>query len=194
MTPRRSFLLLVIGLDILSWVFPVFTWIAAIFGFVTIWAVMGFRWGLAVAMFASIPGWIQSSFFLYQTLSPMAPKFSEAVHACQSIINSTLQQACFRQQLNFTALPNQGNGIVSSLPKPPSLTWLPHVPNWLLLVAVIPLECLLIYRTIIRRVLRIKNRIRQSIGHVYGFRNLPSRHIQSQDHKESKEDPAPNKG
>lgn len=142
----------------------------SVFGPIVIWAVLGKKWAIAVFAYANLPRFIESSFSVYYTIRPFIPIFQTSLNQCKIIQNITLFNRCMadgiRQNMTIPsqiqAIHSLGNQSRVALPKLPKL---PSIPLWLPFA----LEGGLLF-ILILRLNRIKNRIRRSIAHLYGFR------------------------
>jgi hypothetical protein len=163
---KRAFLLLIFGFETLSWFFPLGP-VVILFGFVTVWAVVDFKWAVALSLWGDIPDYYNQAVAMYYIVTPLIPKLQLMAKNCSGLAaNRTLQDACDSKYLNVTNLPISFPKALPSIPghKPIAFkfpSWLP----WAMIIGVIPLD----YYFIIRPFIRMKRRIREATRR-YQFR------------------------
>ena len=155
---------MVLGLNILAWFFPVGQ-VAALFGFITLWAVVGKKWAIAMTLVAFAPSIVQEISYSWIIISPLWSGFSHAIDSCHYAGNQTLMNVCVNQNLNLTQSPLLN--FTASLPKPPPAI-APIPASHALAIVFVGWFAIVFF--FLRRIYPIKERIRKTIGRKYSFR------------------------
>lgn len=146
------------GLNFLGWFFPIGS-IVALFGFVTVWATLGFKWAFKIVLFGFIPTIIDMIWYTVYTMQPIFLEFFNALQTCGNEVTRAAMNQCINSNLNLTSIVNS----IPAAPTPPFQ--LPPIA----IPFLIGLNVLMLYFVFVKRVLKIKNRIKRTLGGLYGF-------------------------
>ncbi len=172
LTAKKVFLILVFSFNLIHLPF-----VTAMFSFLVVWSVLGKKWAFIVFVITSIPDWIQSAWQTAYTVGPLVGSLFQAnncISLGQDFHNRYLIQPCITNIINlgpigqfFDSFP-KGPTIAVSIP----LSFLlqpPYSLYWSIPALVIGI----VYW--IRQMVRIKNRIRRTIGGLWQFKPFKKR-------------------
>src|SRR5436309_11028621 len=180
LTAKKVFLILVFSFNLVHLPF-----VTAMFGFLVVWSVLGKKWAFIVFVITSIPDWIVSAYQTAYSAAPLIGILSQAFNCVslgQDFHNRQLVQPCMANLLNFGLIGQ----FLNSFPKatdvlpfqlPSFLTILltaPYSLYWAVPTLAIIMPYTIIYW--IRRVVKIKNQIRKSVGGLYQFEPFKDKH------------------
>lgn len=184
LTAKRAFLLIAVGFQFIH--IPIIT---ATFGFLIVWAVVGWRWAIIIALIGTIPDLAISMVrFVFGWSFSATPILSMISH-CDSIFpnkKSTEYSQCLINSLNSPLLNwiiNYSSNHDSSISSP-TLALFQDANDFLQSIRFIKL--ILVSGAIgflgyvmydgIKRFHALKNNIRQRISGLYGFKQIKRKH------------------